>query len=603
MNSIEQLKHYDLLYFNEGTSPITDTEYDKLKSKAKKEYPNDPYFKEVGAPITLKFEEIELPFIMGGLDEVGIETVIPWLKKSNDSVIASEKLDGNSIGCTWLNGKLIFAASRGDGKIGQNILNKAKYFVPNIPFKEKVSLRGEVLLEGEIFRDLGFKKNRRNAVTGLLRRDEIKPDDLKKLSVIFYEVVEAPIYLNLNNEVDRLSFILINLNLRIPANRLFSPNIENISFHLADYLSYLKLDSTYDIDGLVLTRNNTIRENTMTPKNKVKFKVNQEAVTCKVIDIEWNVTRTGLIKPVILIEPTEIMGVTVSRASGFNVEFIINNGIGIDSIIGVVRAGDVVPYVSEVYEMSNVIIPDTCPTCKEKTSRIGKELICSNNLCDYKNIYKTSHFFTSLGVENMSDKTIENIGIVNIPMLYGLTKKDLEKLPGFGEKKAEIVINEIKKTLTTKPEKLLAAFGIPMIGRSLSKQLCSKFTIEQLFEIKDPEVLGLGPITSKVLIDNIGNVKPLYDFLKRKGLKFEEEDMTTKNLKGLTFALTGEGPMKRSEIQKLIEGRGGEVKGINKETSYLVTNDTESTSGKMKSAVKYGTRIISYVDLMENFLN
>ena len=602
MTSIEELKYFDNLYFNEGTSPISDTEYDLKKSKALKEFPDDPYFLQVGATIDSTFEKIELPFTMGGLDKVDSQTVNEWVNKEEDDIIASEKLDGNSIGCSWKNKKLIFAASRGDGITGQDILEKIKYSIPDIPLNDKISLRGEVVLEGDQFKELGFK-NRRNAVTGLLRRDEIDPKILSKLTVIFYEIVEANKDFILDTEEQRLSFIYETLGLGVIKWLFIPKGTKDAAPILEEFLKEVKEDSNYDIDGLVLTRNNSLRENTMHPKNKVKFKVNEEATKCKVIGMEWNVTRLGYIKPVILIEPTEIMGVTVSRISGFNYKYILVNGIGIQSIIGVVRSGDVIPYVTEVFEAVMPYPPSLCPTCKKQLIIKSKDLICTNPSCFDKNIYEVSHFFTSMGVENISDKTFETIGVNNISYMYDVRKEILQALPGIGEKKAEIILSEIKKTLTTKPEKLLAAFGLPLIGKTLSKQLCSKFTIDELFNIKDPEILGLGPITSRSLIDNIGKCKDLYEFLKTKGLQFVEEDVSTKLLKGMIFTLTGEGPMKRSEIQKLIEGLGGEVKGIGKDTGYLVTNDPESNSGKMKSAKKFGTNVISYDELFSEFIN
>jgi len=601
MNTIDQLKEYDRLYFNEGTSPLTDTEYDLLKTKAKNEFPNDPYFSEIGAKIDSKFEEIKLPFTMGGLDKVDPSDVMDWIKKENDDIIASEKLDGNSIGCIWENNKLNFAASRGDGQKGQNLLNKITYCIPDIPIKDTIKLRGEVLLEGDIYKSLGFK-NRRNAVTGLLRRDEIDPSVLSKLSVIFYELVEVPNTIVLKNEVERLLFIRDTLRLRVPDFCLIPSNHTDQIKALEDFLQDSKERANYDIDGLVLTRNNSVRENVMHPKNKVKFKVNELAKVCEVIGIEWNVTRVGYIKPVILINPTEILGVTVSRVSGFNADFIVNNKIGKGSIIGVVRSGDVIPYVTEVFKSVEPELPDVCPSCGINLIRKSKEIVCENPNCYQKNILMTSHFFIEMGVDGFSDKTIENIGIISIPEIYQLSKEKLSKIPGFGEKKAEIIVEQVNKTLRVKPEKLLSAFGMPLIGKTLSKQLCSIFTIDQLFEIKDPEVIGLGPITSMSLIDNIGNFKWLYDYLKSIGLEFVEEDLSTKTLKGLKFALTGEGPLKRAEIQKLIEELGGELKGISKDVNYLVTNDPDSKSGKMKSAEKFGIPVISYDHLFVDFL-
>jgi len=596
MNKIEQLKEYDKLYFESGKSSLTDTEYDLLKSEAKKEFPNDPYFEQVG--FKSEYKTIKLPFVMGGLQKVDVDSVKDWANKNDDLIVASEKLDGNSILVTWQDGKLIFAASRGDEEEGQDILEKAKYFIPQISEKGKITLRGEVLLEGNLHEHFSFK-NRRNGVTGLLRRDDINPNDLKLLSAIFYEVVECPN--NIPLEIDRLEYIQ-NLNLRIP-NYILYENVPELPNLLSETLLNYKENATYIIDGLVLTFNKSIRENIKFPKNKVKFKVNEEAIRCKVIDVEWNVTRMGYIKPVILIEPTEIMGVTVSRATGFNAQYIYVNSIGKDSEIGVVRSGDVVPYVTEVFISTFSNIPTSCPDCNGPVILKSKELICMNPKCFHKNVQNVAHFFISMGCEGMSDKTIENIGITSIQEMYSLTQEYLEKLPGFGKKKAEKILSEVKKTLKVKPENLLHALGIPMIGKTLSRKLCKKFTIDELFEIKDLTKLGLGNITSQTFIDNITNYKELYDYLKLIGLEFITEDNMSQSLNGMLFELTGKGPLDRNKIKSMIESKGGEVKGISKNTNYLVTNDPDSKSGKMKNAEKLGVPIISYDELFQKFLS
>ena len=601
MNSIEQLKEYDRLYFETGTSPIPDTKYDILKTQAKKEFPNDPYFLQVG--YKSEYKKIKLPFIIGGLEKVDVETVGDWANKSDDLIVASEKLDGNSIVATWVDNNLVFAASRGDEDEGSDILEKAKYFIPQIPEKGKVTLRGETLLEGNLHEHFGFK-NRRNGVTGLLRRDDINPNDLKLLSVIFYEVIEAPTEILI--EVNRLEYIQ-KLNLRIPNYILFE-NGPDLANALSETLFAYKENANYDIDGLVLTFNNSTRENVKLPKNKVKFKVNEAAIICKVIGVEWNVTRMGYIKPVILIEPTQIMGVTVSRVSGFNYEYIRNSMIGKNSVIGVVRSGDVIPYVTEIFEPSelkDMIIPIFCPTCQSELEIVSKELVCQNPDCYFKNVQEVAHFFISMDCEGISDKTIENIGITTIPGMYQLTQEYLENLPGFGKKKAEKILFEVKKTLKVKPDQLLKAFGIPMIGRTLSKRLCKRFTIDELFEIKDPDILGLGDITSQTFLMNIQNYKVLYTFLKGIGLEFIEEDKSMKTLTGMIFTLTGKDPFNfgRDKIKEIIECKGGEEKGISKTTNYLVTNDVDSKSGKMKSAAKFGVPIINYEELFERFLD
>ena len=592
MNNLDKLKKWDDLYYNVGDPEVSDTEYDIFRAKVKKEFPNDPYFKKVGAKVTNKYEEIKLPFVLGGLDKVDVDTVEAWAKKAKGTIIASEKLDGNSVMCSWVNGKLSFAASRGDGRTGQNILRKAGYFVPKITTNTKVTLRGEVLLEGNLYQELGFK-NRRNGVTGLLRRDEVAPTDLAMLSVRFYEVIEPTI----EHEVSRLAFIKsLGLNC---VKYITVPNT-NIPEKLAEWLVQLKEEATYDIDGLVLTVNDSKHENVEYPKNKIKFKVNELAKTCKVLGVEWNVTRMGTLAPVILIEPTEIMGVTVSRCSGFNYANILANQIGVGASIGVVRSGDVIPYVTEVFKPAKTLsIPTKCPSCDMLLRKTDVHLICDNYNCPQKKKFIVAHFFEKMGADNISERTIEMLGVASVQAMYNLTVKDMEKLQGFGKKKAELIYNEIQKTLTTKPEKLLSAFGMPLIGDTLSRTLCSRFSFDELFTIKDASVLGLGPITSQSLIDSIGSNKQLYKFLKGQGLKFIKEDASLKTLKGMEFALTGAGELKRREYEQMVEEKGGIIKGVNKNTAYLVTDNVNSGSDKLKKAEKLGTKIITYAQFMD----
>lgn len=636
---INYLREIDRLHFDFGKSPMTDTEYDLLKNEIKLKYPNNTYFNEVGFKSVVKYKTVKLPFVMGGLDEYRIDTIEKWASKYNDKLVGSDKLDGNSIMCTWENTSLTLSVKRNDDEEGQDILEKAIYFVPKIPIKEKVTLRGEVVLEGDLHEHFGFK-NRRNGVTGLLRRDNIKPEDLKLLSVIFYEVIESTE--NLKTELERFNYIKDVLKLRIPSIFYVDSNEKDLGNILSKQLMIYKSNSNYDIDGLVLTPNNSIRENVKYPKNKIKFKVNQLSVKCKCLGIEWNVSRTGLLNPVILIEPTEILGVTVSRVSGFNLENILTNRIGKGSIIGVVRSGDVIPYVTEVYEQVTPDIPEICPSCggivlikrqNIETTVLGiplkrsiRLLVCNNPYCNSQVVKKITYFLRTMGMEHVSDKTIEKLCIKNIEEIYGLTEEYIKNIPGFGEKKAKIIKDELSKTLKVKPENFLAALGIPLIGKDLSKELCSKFTIDELFELKDPGIINgkivghidenmtlnsyekienFGEARAKSLIDNLGQYKWLYEFLKSQGLEFmiNENSNKSDSLKNMIFTLTGDGPIKRDEIKKIIESKGGVVKGIGKSSNYLVTSDFNSTRDKMKKAEKFKVPVISYEELFNKFLN
>ena len=583
----------DLDYHTHGMTLITDTEYDELKTKAKELYGYD-MFNTIGAPINGNSNKVTLPYIMGSLDKLKQDTVEKWLNKNKDIVI-SDKLDGASVIVTWKNGEVVFAATRGDGEIGQDITDKAKVFCPSIPVKETVTLRGEVLLTGDSYISLGFK-NKRNGVVGIINNDTPSLDSLKMIHPRFYEYIDGPV--DIHNEFERMNYISKLL-------LLDTPNYELISNADVDYLTALlfsnKAKSDYEIDGLVLTVNDSKRENVLLPKNKVSFKVNEDAVKVKVTGIEWNTTRMGRIVPVVLVEATDINGSTIRRATGFNAKFINDNQIDTGAVIGLVKSGEIIPYITEVFTKSYIDVNDlVCPSCGGILQWKGVDLVCNNINCNKVKIKSIEHFFKTMGSEYMSAKTIEKLNVSSIEDMYELNELDVTCLDGFGIKRAEQIVYEIQKTLKSEPDRLLSAFGIDGIGKRMSKEILTQFTLDEIFDRIDTDKLStvLGPKTMVKFLDNINNFKQLYTFLKDKGLEFKING-GVKMLDGKKLALTGKAPVKRDLIIALIEKNGGSVATMSKTTDYLATSDVDSVSGKTKKAQEYGTKIISYEELYD----
>jgi len=362
---------------------------------------------------------------------------------------------------------------------------------------------------------------------------------------------------------------------------------------------------SYDIDGVVISVNKSERENVKHPKNKVAFKVQGEIVESKVADIEWNVSRTGKIVPVIIIEPISIGGVTINRTSGFNAEFIISNRIVKGNVIKLIRSGDVIPYIVEVEKGSfdsESLVPLYCPSCDSELSCKGVNLICPNKGCTDRSFKEVEYFLRTLGAENITSKTLEKLIIADIPNAYELDEFFIANMEGFGIRSGQIIVGEIQKTLKTTQEKLLQAFGIPGVGPEISKSLLRCFgTIENVLKASVEELQqceGVGPKISENIIKEVLKYENLYKYLKNIGMEFVEGGINNM-LNGKQFALTGKGPMSRDKIISLIEGVGGLVKGINKSTDYLVTSDPDSDSGKTKKAKQYGVKIISYENLLE----
>jgi len=586
---IEKLKEYDRLYYEEGTSPISDKEYDELKESARKYDPTNEYFQDVGAET--KSAKVRIPYILGSLHKAKIDTIEKWIGEHPGPHLYSAKVDGVSFLVVYRDGEVQFACTRGDGRYGKDITSKAKIFCPGIKVKDEVILRGDATLEDK----LTFK-NRRNGAAGILNRDD---DELAShIQPIFYEVIR---YGDLPIENEYQEMVTLE-SLDLPLSPWKYADDEFDMEYLLNFYKEVMSISSYDVDGVVVSVNESKREDTLWPENKVAFKLQGEIATSKVEYVEWNTSRSGRIVPVIVIEPVEIDGVMVSRATGFNAMYIEQNDITTGSTVELIRSGSVIPYILKVEGGGEQCkLPDKCPSCGYLLDRKGVDLVCGNDRCDDSNYKSVEYFLRTLGAENITEKTLRKLSLDNIEELYRLDEFDIAETEGFGKKSADIILSEIKKTLRTTPDKLLASFGIPGVSTIMAKKLLNCFgSIDKVLEL-EPEVLqecgGVGPQISLNVYNEAGRCMELYEFLvKEAGMKIIEN---AGDLDGKVFTLTGKGPYPRKEIQGMIEKFGGIVKGASKTTNYLVTDDVNSNSGKMAKAREYGTVIISYDELIK----
>jgi len=605
MNKHELMKkilYADDRYFNYGDSQYSDDEYDELKEQLRKIDPENPLFTMVGSNVD--GIKSKLPFVMGSLNKVKPDNVEKWIEKHSGPYIVSEKLDGVSFLIEVIDGHICFAATRGNGEYGKIINKKVEIFagemVKNI--KGMAFLRGEVMLTGDSYKKLGFK-NRRNGVAGLLNQDGIK--NVEYLTPFFYELIlwsEKEL-----NEIESLEK-MIEWKLNIPhymtSSKLSLESLED-TFHL------FKSDHR-DMDGLVISCMNEKRENVMFPENKVAFKMNVGGVSVRVRYIEWNSSRTGRVIPVAIIEPVNLGGTIVERVTAHNAKFIIDNKIGKDSIIKIVRSGDVIPYILEVEKESPIFyLIDRCPSCGNKLKEKGVDLICDNMDCYSQKYKRVAHFLRTLGVENFTNVTLENLDLDTIEKCFEIDEYDIASIDGFGLRSGEIIIEEIENSIQyTTPEKLIAAFGISNISEKTAKLIVDfirektddpKEIMQLIFsDYVNPDNLvkihGIGEVTANNFWMNIRKYESLVDFLYNHGLTFEGN--CDKKFKDIKFALTGKGQFNRADIIKMIEAEGGSVGSVTKSTNYLVTSNLESNSGKMKKAKKYDINIINYDELM-----
>jgi DNA ligase (NAD+) len=604
---ISLLKKYDNLYYNEGTSPISDEEYDSLKDKAKELYPKNPYFLMVG--FTVPGSKMTLPYILGSLKKVKVDDIENWLNKNIDGeYLISEKLDGVSIYVHYRNGKVFASMTRGNGYEGKDITKKARIFCPEIDFKGNLMLRGEAMLMGDDHTSIGYK-TRRNGVAGILNRDDDKFCD--KITPFFYEVLDCDDALFTRaSEEEKMISLLGTIDVDVP--NFIKTNNKSANY-LIEVLKQFKknsLDCQYDIDGLVIKPVDYKREDVYYPELSVAFKVNDLPIPVDVLSIEWNVSRTGKVKPIVNIRPTIIGGVTVSKATGFNAEFIKLNKIDKGSIIEIQRSGDVIPHIVNVVKIASEIkLIEKCPSCGSDLSWKGVDIVCSSENCIDSKYKKVSYFLRKMGAENITEVTCRKLGLFNIEDCYKISELDIAKFDGFGINRGSQIVNEIKFTLSSTPEKFISALGINGVSDVIAKSIveyCRNINsndydlMKEIFSIDEDSLIdidGIGYIIAENFVTEIQNYYDLLEYLYSVGLKWKSQNRT--NISGKIFTLTGKGEFTRQEYHSIITNNGGIVKGMSKNTHYLVAADTNTDSSKAKKARQYGVRIITYKELME----
>jgi len=597
MNSIDTLKNYDHAYYNTGTILISDKEYDTLKAQAKAEFPNDPYFQTVGSAPAGSI--VKLPYILGSLNKMKPDgSLLEWCRSRDlRTVIVSDKLDGVSVYASYINGKLSQAATRGDGYEGRDITDKVRCIQPYVNTKGFQELRGEALMTPANCAKLGYSLPR-SAVAGIFNADNDKEhlDKCQYIDILFYTVLHSD-----------TSKDFMDMGVGAPLFATFEVN-DDLETTLTEYLKHRKSVSPYDIDGLVICDPNdlTVGEDYY-PSNACAFKVNDEAVETIVTSIDWEIKRSGKLQPVVNFTPTRISGSLVSKATGFNKKFIVDNDIKVGSRIGIVKSGDIIPYITENYSRfsthGQVELLTHCPSCGmelEETST-GVDLVCPNaDGCFSQKIFRIENFLLAHEVEEITATTIKKLGVVDIEDLYSLDEFDISRIDGMGTKKADIILRELEKTLNTTEEKLLKSFGIPGLGDTASKMIVNKFNdISDVFQAtaeKFMEIDGIGEIMADNIVKGLKKNFGLFLFLANQGLKFQTKAST--NLQGKIFTLTGKSDISRNDLTKMISSHGGMVKGISKSTDYLVTDDVTTGTSKTKKALQYGTSIITYQTLL-----
>lgn len=633
---IEILNNASRLYYQYSTPIMTDFEYDKLYDeleKLEKEtntvLSNSPT-QNVEPEAIDSLVKVEHPAPMLSLSKTkSISELASFL--GNQEGLISWKLDGLTIVLTYKDGKLSSGVTRGNGIIGEVVTENVKKFknIPlTIPYKGTLVVRGEAVIKYSDFNKMNEEldddssqyKNPRNLCSGSVRQLDSKVTAKRNVNCIIFALIESEKKFKLKSEefewLKSLGFDVVEYH------KVTSNNIEEQVLYFKNKINEYDIPS----DGLVLLYNDIeygkqLGTTAKYPKNAIAFKWQDETAETKLIDVDWLVSRTGLINPVAVFEPVELEGTIVSRASLHNVSILQGLSLGIGDTILVYKANMIIPQIADNLTQSNSLtIPNKCPVCNHEARIISsndvKYLYCMNDFCPAKLVKRLSQFTSrnAMNIEGLSDAIINKLAdeglIKTYADIYNLKryKNDIISFEGFGEKSYDNLINSIEKSRNVKLANFIFALGIPDIGLSRAKLICKNYsndinkirnlTFEELSKID-----GIGEIIAKGWIDTFNND----DFIKELELLLKEVNFTDTSidnnqpLKDLIFVITGSvnNFTNRDELVEYIESYGGKVvKAISNNVNYLINNDITSTSTKNTKAKELGIKIISENDLM-----
>lgn len=646
------LNKYSYDYYVEDNPQISDTEYDTLYKQLEKleqEYPefildNSPT-QRVGDRVLDEFEKVIHKVPMLSLSNTfSIEDLRDFDSRisklsSDDSIeyICELKIDGLAISINYENGKLLSAATRGDGMVGENVTENIKtiFSIPKtLKTKKSFEVRGEVYLPKKSFELLNKEReennevlfaNPRNAAAGSLRQLDSKITAKRRLSAFIYSVVGDE---NINSQKMALT-VAADLGLPVNPNFKLCKTIDEV----VDYIMYWeehKQDLPYEIDGIVIKVNSYLLQEEIgstqkSPRWATAYKFPEEELATKLLDIELSVGRTGIITPVAVLNPINISGSTVSKASLHNKDIIDELDIHIGDMVVVKKAGEIIPKVVRVVEelrlanSEKYIMPNICPSCESKTfTKEGDPFTrCLNSDCPEQNIRKIIHFASreALNIEGLGDKVVATLyekGIIkHTTDLFSLDRNKLVELERMGDKSVDNLLNAIENSKQNSLDKVIFALGILNVGKKAGKILAeyyknltnfSKATVDELLELPD-----IGLITAESIVDYLSNDNNLrfINELIEIGMnpQYEIQNKNTDNIfSGKTIVLTGKlVELTRNEAKEYLERFGAKVTGsVTSKTDYVIAG--EKAGSKLAKAEQLGIQVLSedeFIDIMK----
>ena len=651
----KQIRRHEYLYYVKSDPEISDTEFDMLLKELEaleKQHPElitpDSPTQRVGGSVT-SFDSITHRVPMLSIENsYSLPDILDWiarcekqLNRSPFPVVAELKIDGVSGSFNYNNGHLVNGATRGDGQKGDLITSNAKT-IKSLPLSIASSLdidvRGEIYTPRKVLDELNEKrikeglepfKNCRNLTSGTIKSLNPAVAAERKLGVMVYGIAQAK-ELGFKKHSEALAFLKqqgFKLNQEIQVCN----SVEEVKAFI-DRIDIERNNFQFDIDGVVLKIDDLDKQEELgttakAPRWVIAYKFPQPRAKSKLLNVEWRVGRSR-ITPVAWIEPVELCGTTVSRASLHNIDQIREKDIRLGDYLLVEKAAYIIPYVvGSVKEErtgaeQEIQIPEFCPACGGKTTTAkddedGSTIVrCDNENCFGVKARKTTHFITQLEIDNFGPQLVDRLlesKLINQPEdILKLTETQLASVDRMGIKSASKIVANIKKASEKPLYRLISAFGISNVGPVVSENIAKTVhqSFDEFLEVTLDKLINIEGVQEKIannIIDFIKNpnnqlfISTIKGWWHGPSQEQLDSQKTTNKLEGKSFVVTGEAVVPRRKLEELIKSSGGQTKSsVSAKTDYLVIGSLENesfVSTKKNKAIELGKPIINEFEL------
>ncbi len=650
-----ELRHHNYKYYVVSQPEITDYDYDmKMKELQKLEAENPEFFdansptQRVGSDINKEFTQVKHKYDMLSLANTynegelrDFDNRVHKLIQQPVQYVCELKFDGTAIGLIYKNGVFERAVTRGDGKYGDDVSENART-IKSIPlhlfgndYPDEFEIRGEVIMPHDVFENLNKERiksgkeamaNPRNAASGSLKQRNSATTAKRNLDCFLYYILGENLpstshYENLQ-QAKKWGFKISN----------YIKKVDNID-EVIEYIKYWdteRYNLPYDIDGIVIKVDAAELQKQLgftakSPRWAISYKFKAERVATKLLSIDFQVGRTGAITPVANLEPVQLAGTVVKRASLHNADQIKLLDLKINDTVYVEKGGEIIPKIVGVDKSmrdensKDIVYISRCPECNTELHREEGEAkhYCTNEYaCPPQIKGKIEHFIgrKAMNIDGLGEETIDLLfteGLIkNIADLYTLRKEQILPLERMGEKSANNIIVSIEASKNVSFDKLLYALGIRFVGITVAKKLAETFiSVDNLQSASMEQLIDTDEIGTKIAESVIDYFKQeanieIINRLKEYGLNFElsqeNEDEKTDILQSKSFVISGVfSKYSRDELKELITKNGGRNTGsISKKTDYLIAGDKMGPA-KLEKAKKLNIKIISEDEFLE----